>query len=467
LKKFQPILLVVALMAAFFLPNLLTTGLFGDGLVYAVVSRNLAAGQGSWWSLYYSDTIFAPFAEHPPLLFWLESCWFRLLGDHPFTEKTFSVLLSLPMAFSLAYFWKKLQQTQKKPVLGPAFPLFLWLIIPGVHWAYPNNMIENLLVLWTSWAVWLGIYRPNWQKSLLAGLLIFLAVMTKGVVGLFPLAVFGLYKLCYWPSSWRAAIVRTGLALTSLLVAFGLLMLLPAAKTYWQQYVDVQLLATLQGERLVQDHVVEQARFTIIRHFFAELLNPLLVLIIMGAFLSFKRFALKDARTLLFLLLGIVLAGTLPLLISPKQHAFYLLPVFPWLALALALIGSDFAYQWQQRILKNNYAGRLLNSFSILLLCASIVAMVYRAGETGRDEDLQQMVHVYAEKCGSERIGLDQSLLAKHSIQGYFQRFYGISLALADSNSQYWLASPNQPVPAGFRLCSDQNQPYWLYCRDH
>lgn len=458
-------------MAAFFLPNLFTTGIFGDGLVYAVVSRNLATAQGSWWSLYYSDTIFSPFAEHPPLLFWLESVWFRLLGDHPFTEKSFSLLLSLPMAASLAYFWEKLQNEQPKPttntVLGPSFPLLLWLIIPGVHWAYPNNMLENLLVLLTSWAIWLGMYRPNWQKALLSGLLVFLAVMTKGVVGLFPLAVFGLYKLCLGQGSWWAAISRTGIALATLVMAFALLLQLPEAKSYWQQYLDVQLLATLQGERLVQDHVETQSRLTILRHFFAEMMNPLLLVVLMGAILRFKPSLQQLPRPQLQMLLGIVLAGTLPLLVSPKQHAFYLLPIFPWLALGLAFLGRDYAFAWQLRLSKHPFAGRLLNTCSILLLMLSIAAALYRAGSPGRDHELQAMVHQYAEKCGSESIGIDQELLGKHSIQGYFQRFYGKSLALADSNSHYWLAAPNQPVPANFQLCSDKNQPYWLYCRTH
>ena len=75
-------LVVVALLAAFLLlPSMATIGMFMDGTIYAAISRNLAEGVGTMWALHFSAGLFPVFREHPPLVFWLQSFFFRLLGD--------------------------------------------------------------------------------------------------------------------------------------------------------------------------------------------------------------------------------------------------------------------------------------------------------------------------------------------------------------------------------------------------
>src|SRR4051812_22549428 len=80
MKSFR--MLTAAALVAAIMPRLAQRGMFVDGLTYASIARNLAEGRGSFWSPSYTATIYPEFHEHPPLGLWLQSLWFRVLGDH-------------------------------------------------------------------------------------------------------------------------------------------------------------------------------------------------------------------------------------------------------------------------------------------------------------------------------------------------------------------------------------------------
>jgi len=447
-------LILYTVFAGFLLPNLFATGIFGDGLIYAVVSRNLAAGQGSWWDLHYSAAIFSPFAEHPPLLFWLESLWFRLIGDHHYTEKTFSLLLALGMVVSLRYFWRQMT-TQKEEKEAWWFPILLWLLVPTIHWAYPNNMLENLLVLFTSWAIWLGWYAPSNKRAFFTGIFVFFAFMTKGMVGLFPLAVFLMAQLSLQENTFRKSIQWTFIATFSFSLCLAISLIPEAARIYWTQYFDIQLFATLRGERLVQDHVVNLPRYYLLTRIFTELINPLLLcgilLFTVRRSKNQKLHAVKNQRYAWFFL-GIAASASLPLLLSPKQHSFYLIPAIPWFIFALAkFVGPllySFLQQWQPKQLSYKVSYLLFSGllFTALFLCG------YRANTPGRDAVLMQNIDSIAARVPQgTAIGIPQSLVRHHSLHGYFQRNYQQDLVPSDTSATYWLCEKDSTAPIGFQ----------------
>ena len=53
-----------------------------DGVLYATIARNMADGTCGPWEPMVSETFMRHFHEHPPLAFWLEAVFFRMLGDH-------------------------------------------------------------------------------------------------------------------------------------------------------------------------------------------------------------------------------------------------------------------------------------------------------------------------------------------------------------------------------------------------
>ena len=96
------ILLVFALMV----PNLLSRGMFVDGEYYASITRNLARGQGTFWSPVVFTIGEGCFYDHPPLVFGMESLFFRALGDSFLVELLYSFITFVVSIFLIIRIWK-------------------------------------------------------------------------------------------------------------------------------------------------------------------------------------------------------------------------------------------------------------------------------------------------------------------------------------------------------------------------
>ena len=131
-------------------PSLLSDGMFLDGLLYAVISKNLANGIGDFWHLHLTKTL-SPIFEHPPLAFGLQSLFFKILGDSIFVEKLYSFLTYVVTGIIIVKIWKKLIVNNSNQTAW--LPLLLWITIPLVFWAIPNNMLENTMMIFTSLSV--------------------------------------------------------------------------------------------------------------------------------------------------------------------------------------------------------------------------------------------------------------------------------------------------------------------------
>lgn len=451
-REFGYKLLLLTISLGLLLPNLGTTGIFGDGLIYAVVSRNFAQGLGDFWALYYSDQIFSPFAEHPPLLFWLEACWFSLVGDYHWTEKSFSVGLGILMFASLRHFWKNLASSSDIARFW-WFPLLLWIVVPTIHWAYPNNMLENLLVLFTSWAIWKAYRIDDYRAGLWVGVLVFLAFMTKGLVGLFPLAVFGIKQLSLKSPGWGKAIGWSALSTAVFLILFGITLLFEPAREGWYRYFDNQLFATFKGERAIQDHVEGLPRYYILLRVFTELFNPLLILIVLvlaARSMSIKRAYITDKKHILFFLF-VALSATLPLLVSPKQHSFYLIPAIPWFIFALTLASNHLTFPLFDRWKTSHWSYTFMQIVFGVLLFATLLISYQRSGKPGRDDRLMKdIAQMAAFTSGGGRIGMPDYLIRHHSLHAYFQRNHRISLYPDDLQAKFWITEKDSLAPEGY-----------------
>src|SRR4051812_40741405 len=184
-------ILACVMLIALTVPRMWQRGMFLDGLIYASVSRNLAIGDGTVWAPAHTATDGAPFFEHPPLGFVLEAVGFRLAGDSFLVERGFSLLFFGLHALIIMAIWRQLM-----PAGYDWLPLLFWILPEVVTWAVVNNMLENTQALFTSLAAYcllrtIGDASSRLQIgwSSLAGLSVVAAALTKGPVGLFPLAV--------------------------------------------------------------------------------------------------------------------------------------------------------------------------------------------------------------------------------------------------------------------------------------
>jgi 4-amino-4-deoxy-L-arabinose transferase-like glycosyltransferase len=83
-------------------------GMFVDGLLYATVSRNLALGFGTFWDPYVSQTFMQHFHEQPPLVFWLQSLFFRLDPHSIYPERIYGLFFLLLSIWGIQKFCKEI-----------------------------------------------------------------------------------------------------------------------------------------------------------------------------------------------------------------------------------------------------------------------------------------------------------------------------------------------------------------------
>ena len=232
-KKHAPYwVLPLAYAGIMMLPSLVSEGTFLDGLIYAVLARNLAAGLGSFWTPYFSASQYPQWYEHPPVALGLESCFFRVLGDHVYVEHIYSACTALVTAWLIVTLWKWCcRQDEELRPLG-WLPVLFWLMNPQITWAYSNNMLENtmgiftlgaVLVLLRSFtAVRLGVLSAM-AVAMVAAMMIVAAALTKGPVAFFPFTVPVIYALTTGRISWRRAWAITMVMVATVVGLFGLL----------------------------------------------------------------------------------------------------------------------------------------------------------------------------------------------------------------------------------------------------
>ena len=171
----------------------LSDGMFMDGTIYAVLSRSMANGTGSFWHPHFSDTLFPVFVEHPPLAFGIEGILFRLFGDNRFVERFYSLFTIFLTAIIIVAIWKQLLKKSSTAWL----PLLFWITMPTVNWISVNHMLENTLAVFLCLSVLFYIKSLHSNRILyliLSGTMISLGFLTKGFVTFTPLSL----PFFYW-----------------------------------------------------------------------------------------------------------------------------------------------------------------------------------------------------------------------------------------------------------------------------
>ena len=78
------------------LPILIQDAMFQDAMLYSSVSHNLSMGIGTFWFLQYSTLNLEgipSFHEQPPLVFGIQSIFYKLLGHSYYVERFYTLLM--------------------------------------------------------------------------------------------------------------------------------------------------------------------------------------------------------------------------------------------------------------------------------------------------------------------------------------------------------------------------------------
>lgn len=435
-------LLSLVLLLALVLPVLVQDGMFMDGVQYACVSKNLAHGVGTFWfpwlneSWIRSDSRF--FMEHPPLVYGIQAVFFKVFGDSLYTERIYGLFVTVISALLIVRIWRKVYPEQKTNVSW--MPVVLWIIAPVCFWSLQNNVQENTMGVFTLLSVLLMIVGSQTSGIkmvvyfLVAGIIIFAAFMCKGVPGLFPLGVIGLYYLATRKISFLKALGFSAIVLVGLL-GFVLILILmnKTAAESLEFYIYERLLQRVNEEPTVE------TRWFIIGQLCMELLPMLLVGILLYVVTKNKQVSTDDKKNALFFIL-IGLSASLPLLLTGVQRGFYLFPCFPFFALGITCFLRSQLEGLTLKVIQNRRINKVLSICGSILLITVIVISFSLAGKPGRDKEVLYDVHAIGNVVPENSLVIcSNELYNSWNLHFYLSRYYGISLEPAEKNQKYQL----------------------------
>ncbi len=407
--------------------SLLTEGMFFDGVTYAGISRNMAEGQGTFWNPHYTQTLYPEFRQHPPLALGIEAMAFKAFGDHLWVEKSYSVLTFLLSGLFIALIWKRTTNNIRWAWL----PLLFWLSMPLVTWSTTNNLLENTMSVFVLLSVYLMIV--SYQRShkfwlVLSAMALFLAFLTKGFTGLFPLVFPILYCIFDDKRRWIQGPIDTLLLFVTLAVLSGVMFLVfPPSFAYLKDYINLQVIGGGLHETTVT------SRLYIVFSLLLQLIAPLLIIatiLIMSKIINKEKhkifeFPFDKAWFYIFLILGLV--GVLPIMVSVKQRDFYILAALPFFALAFAHLSLSMVNMMLLEIRPKTKKWMLLGAGGVLLL--GIVLNLCHIEKYGRDEAfLVTMKKALSEIPENEVIEIKPEDFTQWAWHAYFMRYGKVSL---------------------------------------
>jgi 4-amino-4-deoxy-L-arabinose transferase-like glycosyltransferase len=422
----------IAVFVLLILPWVLQDGMFMDGLQYAVAAKNLANGNGTPWNLFISKYMNSSFHDQPPLTLWIESAFFRMLGNSIYTERIYSFLTACISGILVMVIWKLIYQDKPEEKKISWLPFLLWIMPPVCFWSYANNMEENtmgIFILLSVWSVLKGLQQDGNLIYLIAGgLCIFLSSFCKGIQGMFPLAL----PFIHWLVCRNISFAKT--------IAYSFILFLIPALIYFVMFQNKEIndfyLAYFNARLYPTFNSLNTAttttRFYIFFRLLSELSGPVLLCTILFFIFRLKSFNYKTEKSqrqiiILFLLIGI--SGSLPLMITLEQRRFYLVPSLPYYAIALASWIAPAISSGISRINSKNKYYRGFKFFSLFLLIASLIFSFLGIGKTKRDNDLLHDVYAIGSIVPHEAdITIPPAIIPDWSMHLYFDRLYTISL---------------------------------------
>ncbi len=468
-RQFPFVVLTAAVVVWFLCLNLFQDGMFIDGIQYAAVARNLARGVGTFWNPVLAQNSVAglnSFHEHPPMVFFIQSLFFKIFGlNNIYPERIYCLFTFLVTAMFMALIWRKVFDGQRMQQLW-WLPVFLWAIMPIVFWAYTNDIQENTMGVFTTGAVYLFLCATGTGSVLrsvsfyLGCVSVLLAAACKGVPGLFPAGFFFIYWLSTRKIKFSDAVVYSLVTGAVLALMVALILQNAAAKEALHLWFFDRMLKRISSDP------TENSHFYILIGLFTEQL-PSLILAALALFI-FKTKQVQNefsrGNFLLFLLLGF--AASVPLMLTLVQRNFYFIPALPMFAIAWALLMAERlnnAIDYLDRSTKYKSA---FTAFVLIALLVGIMTTTAFAGKVKRDKAM--LLDVYAiQKQVPENsfVSVTSDIMwMDWSFKCYMMRYNAISFSDKDT-CNYFIAKPSDVINDKFAKTGTPLNVYILYRR--
>jgi 4-amino-4-deoxy-L-arabinose transferase-like glycosyltransferase len=415
--------------------DIFSNGMFLDGLIYSTVSKNLANGLGTFWNPHFTMTCLPDFHEHPPLAFGIQSLFYSVLGGSRFVDRVYSLLTVIITGLVILKIWKRLGFE------NGWLPLLIWLVTPTVFWASYNNLLENTVAIFTSLSVlFLLMYqdRHRFVFLCLSGFMLSLGFLTKGFVSFFPWTFPFLIWIFLKKESFGKMITGTFWIFFFTIGPLLLLILISTdARLSLQKYIDNQVINSIRNV------VTVSSRFDIVKRFLSEIAPAGLLCLILLVAGRIRKTAVKPSaedikKALVFL--SLCLTGVLPIMISLKQSGFYILPVYPFFAIAAGILLSPYVNSLTGRI---NYESKGFLVFRLLsfgLFALGIILSFSSSGGYSRDKiKITDTKTILKEIPEATIINILPDMYEDWGLHSYYARFKNISLDPDINNKRSYL----------------------------
>ncbi len=438
-------ILALALVIGLILPVLIMEGMFMDGMLYTCVAKNLGNGIGTFWFPISYETWniggFTTFHEHPPLVFGIQALFFSVLGNSMYVERFYSFLTACITAYLIVLTWKELFKNDERFKAYSWLPVILWVIVPVAHWSFQNNMQENTMGLFSFSAVIILLKSYNKEKwqflyVMIAGGLVFLASLSKGVPGIFPIGLLGLHWLLFRKISFIKTVFYTLILIAVPVLIYVLVLQNPDAMKALSFYFYERLLGRTETAHTVTN------RFHTFVGLFSHLLPSLLITaILIFVFLKKKIEGLWSEKKNYLLFLFIGFSASLPLMLTMVQKDFYFSHSIPFFAICLSLILIPGLDKLIKRIKIENKGFKIFKVCTIALLVFAIGLTINNVGGTSRDEGDLADVYAMGKVIPARSVVKSSPELAQDwGLILYFSRYFSISLTSQDYPHTYYIA---------------------------
>lgn len=474
MAKSRPILLLGLILFFFCVaPFFVQKSMYNDGIWYACISKNLANGIGSFWNPQLTSTIFPTFHEHPPLVFGIQSIFFSLFGNGIVVERFYALFIFLCSAWLVSRLWR--QGFMENPAFSSLWPLpiIFWLLNEVIYQFYPGNVLEPTMgafTLLSILALWKAAEKIRFQSSILllvlGSLAVVAATLSKGFVGLFPLALVFLHWLVFRSMSFWQMVFRSAVVIALLVGSYVLLLTDTGALQSLGKYIDSQVLASINAERTAYHH--RDSHFYILKRLF-EVSIPSLLLLGLLLYPSVKQKALvfnKENTRLASFYALIGVSASFPLMISPKQSFYYLLPAIPFFALAMASLVAPVVHKYLLDLENHpNRSRAIQRGLSVLLLVSVIFTMAKVGAISKRDKvSLPDIEKIGAIVPHGSTVGA-KAYTAQ--LVGYLYRNYEINIDTNEFNYEYLILDGDKAIsePKNFSKALEGTKRFHLYQR--
>lgn len=444
-SKYSPWLLVMAVALCTYFPVLFQKGMFFDGLQYAIVSKNMAHGFGSFWFPQLNDCWNKmgekAFMEHPPLVYFLQSVYFKLFGEYFYTEKLYCLTTLLVTCLLTIKIWRELFRQDAEIKKFCWLPILFLLITDTGPWSFSNNMQENTMTIFILLSVyWNLIFIRNRNFIFLLGssVSIFLAFLCKGLPGLFPLVFFIIYSLTIIRKEFLKFAFYSFIQLVIIaLLFFVLIYFSDDAKTSLWFYIKQRVLERITNEPTVSN------RFFILYRFLQDYIFVFVLLLFIFLILKFvlkSPFKLHINHNYFLLFTFLSLSGLLPLCLTKVQRAAYFLPAMPFFCIALAIAIKD-SYD---KILIFLNKKVIITSF-IMTIIVALIFNFCNFGNILRDEEqINNSQTLYSITGPNITINSTHAAIDDWAFYFYLLRYYDITLCRNKTDSPYFIISKNE-----------------------